>query len=52
LAFLSPQFEKWMAQAPKTYRVTQKNGTVEKSKHLKHFYGDSTLFTVPRIHES
>jgi hypothetical protein len=32
------------------YRVTQKNGTSEKFKHVKHFYGNSTLLTVPLIH--
>jgi hypothetical protein len=33
------------------YKVTQKTGTLKKSKHVKHFYGDSTLFTVPLIHD-
>jgi hypothetical protein len=34
------------------YKVTQKKGTFEKSKHVKHFYGDSTLLTIPLIHDS
>jgi hypothetical protein len=33
------------------YRLTQKTGPFEKSKHVKHFYGDVTLLTVPLIHD-
>ena len=33
------------------YRVTQKTGTFENPTELKHFYGESTLLTVPLTHD-
>jgi hypothetical protein len=33
------------------YKVTQKNGNIEEIQKCKTFYGDSTLLTVPLIHD-
>ena len=33
------------------YTVTKKTGTFENPTKLKHFYGESTLLTVPLIHD-